>query len=278
MSPKRAGLGPVRRFSEIDSTNRYLADEARRGAAHGLVAVAGYETAGRGRLGRSWEAPPGANLLASVLLYPNEWPSDQPNDEPATAHACTIAVALAAADSCRELAGVDPGLKWPNDLVVDDLKLAGVLAEAVSGTPNGLAVVVGIGLNVGWPDPTSASGDSPQAATSLAVLSDIPVDLDVLLTSLLGNLDRRLSTLLDPTSRRSRHVARSEQTDEYRQRCVTLGRRVRVEEANGTFTGVGVDLTDEGHLIVETGGAGPTRRTVMAGDVVHLRHQDGPGT
>ncbi len=74
MSPRRRGqaLGPVRRFDEIDSTNRYLADEARAGAAHGLVAVARHQTAGRGRLGRRWEAPPGTNLLVSILLRPSD--------------------------------------------------------------------------------------------------------------------------------------------------------------------------------------------------------------
>ena len=93
------------------------------------MAVAGYQTAGRGRLGQTWEAPPGANLLASVLLYPkgeaNAETANAETGEPSASYVCTIAVALAAADSCKELAGVDPGLKWPNDLVVDDLKLAG---------------------------------------------------------------------------------------------------------------------------------------------------------
>src|SRR5690242_18570837 len=108
-------FGPVRWFDSLDSTNRYLRDEAAAGAPDGLVAVADVQTAGRGRLGRTWEAPPGASLLVSVLLRPalalEWWPLVTP------------AAALAASDALHELAGIDARLKWPNDLVVDDRKL-----------------------------------------------------------------------------------------------------------------------------------------------------------
>src|SRR3974390_1531919 len=89
----------VRWFDEIDSTNTYLREQARSGAPEGLVAVADFQTAGRGRLDRRWESPPGANLLASVLL--------RPTCEPGDLHLCTGAVALAAADACRDEAGVE---------------------------------------------------------------------------------------------------------------------------------------------------------------------------
>jgi BirA family biotin operon repressor/biotin-[acetyl-CoA-carboxylase] ligase len=124
------------------------------------------------------------------------------------------------------------------------------------------------------PDEPSVALDEPPAATSLVRLSDVHVDPDVLLTSIVDHLERRLIELLDPASRTIRPGSRSAQTDEYRRRCVTLGRRVRVDEVSGSFTGVAVGLTDEGHLIVEDGSV---RRVVMAGDVVHLRHQDAPG-
>ncbi len=149
MSEAGAGSGGLRRFGRIDSTNRYLLDQARRGAPEGLWAVADHQTAGRGRLGRRWEAPPGASLLASVLFRPALEPEDL--------HLCTALVALAGIDACAEVAGVSPGVQWPNDLVVDDRKLAGVLAEADArapgGPPGSRAVVVGIGVNVDWPGP-----------------------------------------------------------------------------------------------------------------------------
>jgi BirA family biotin operon repressor/biotin-[acetyl-CoA-carboxylase] ligase len=261
----RSGLGPIHRFDEIDSTNRYLADEARLGAPHGLVAAAAYQTAGRGRLGRRWDAPPGANLLVSVLL--------RPGSDPDAAHACTLAVALAAADSCKDRAGVDPGLKWPNDLVVDDLKLAGVLAEAITGAQDGPAVVVGLGLNVGWPSKSPPEGpdqESLEGATSLVRLSDVPVDPDLLLADVLEHLDRRIADLFDPKGGILRPEARVALVEEYRGRCVTVGRQVKVEEPTGPFTGRAVDLTGEGQLVVDTPSG---RRVVTAGDVVHLRHR-----
>ncbi len=116
----------IRRFDSIDSTNRYLLDEARRGAPDGVVAVADHQSAGRGRLGRSWEAPPGSNLLLSVLLRPDLPVGDR--------HLASAAVALAAAEAVDAVTGVRVGIKWPNDLLgPDGRKLAGVLAEADLG-------------------------------------------------------------------------------------------------------------------------------------------------
>ncbi len=113
----------IRRFDSLDSTNRYLLAEARSGAPEGVVAVAEFQTAGRGRLGRHWEAPAGSNLLASVLLRP-ELPLDQ-------RHLAASVMALAAADAAVLVAGTPLAVKWPNDLLGKDArKVAGVLAEA----------------------------------------------------------------------------------------------------------------------------------------------------
>ena len=116
------GTWDVRRFEEIDSTNAYLRREARAGAPEGVVAVADHQSAGRGRMDRRWESPPGASLLVSVLF--------RPEFDPSELHLCTAALALAAAEACRRVAGVDAVIKWPNDLLVGNAKLAGVLAEA----------------------------------------------------------------------------------------------------------------------------------------------------
>ena len=281
----RRVIGRVERFDEIDSTNRYLVDAARAGGPSGLVAVARHQTAGRGRLGRRWQAPPGTNLLLSVLLRSS---SSSPSE--VTPHDLTLAVALAAADACAEVAGVEARLKWPNDLVVDDGKLAGVLAELVTGVSGDPAVVVGLGLNVGWPaaepevtvpaepegtvtaepevtvaaepEGTVAAEPEPPGATSLAVLTGAPVDLDSLLSAVLEHADRRIAELLGPEGR-------SEQLEEYSTRCDTLGREVRIEEQGGSFSGKAVAVGDAGELVVETT-SGP--RTVTAADVVHLRH------
>jgi BirA family biotin operon repressor/biotin-[acetyl-CoA-carboxylase] ligase len=249
------GTWDVHRFDEIDSTNAYLHRQARLGAPEGMVAVAEHQSAGRGRLDRRWESPPGASLLASVLFRPDLDPSEL--------HLCTAAMALAAAEACRQVAGVGPVLKWPNDVLVSEEKLAGVLAEAVfdggpgfEGSPGGaVAVVVGLGLNIDWPGPAGAGG------TCLVELGAGPVDRAALLDALLGALSARRALLDSLTGRR-------EVVAELRNRCVTLGRRVRVELAAEAVVGVASEIDDAGHLVVRTS-AGP--RTVSAGDVVHLR-------
>jgi BirA family transcriptional regulator, biotin operon repressor / biotin---[acetyl-CoA-carboxylase] ligase len=236
----------IRRFEQLDSTNRYLVDEAANGAREGLVAVADYQSAGRGRLGRSWEAPPGAALLVSVLLRPSGPTSSLP--------LATVLVALSARRACAEVAGVAPDLKWPNDLVVGDAKVGGVLAEladvsvANSSSP---AVVVGTGINVSWPGPPGVGGTSLEAACGHRVERERL--LDAFLTAVAD--DR---ALLDTGEGRAGIVAG------LRAHCCTLGRAVRVRAAGEEFEGEATDVDDAGRLIVATA-AGP--RTVHAGDV-----------
>ncbi|HEV2368659.1 MAG TPA: biotin--[acetyl-CoA-carboxylase] ligase [Acidimicrobiales bacterium] len=241
----------VRWVAEIDSTNRYLLDEARAGSPEGVVVVADHQTAGRGRLGRTWTAPPGASLLVSILLRPRV---------PVEAlHLVTVAVGLAAADACAAVTGVRPELKWPNDLIVGDRKLAGVLAEADLGTSGPPAVVVGIGINANWPD--ALPEELAETATALNRESGRPADRAELLVRLLGGLEPRYAALDGPDGR-------TELASEYRRRCATIGRAVRVDLTDGSFAGEAVDVSDEGHLLVSTDAC---LRTVSAADVVHLR-------
>jgi BirA family biotin operon repressor/biotin-[acetyl-CoA-carboxylase] ligase len=282
--PAGTRFGLVRRFAEIDSTNRYVLDEARAGAAEGVVAVADYQSAGRGRLGRRWEAPPRSNLLVSVLL--------RPTVSIEQLHLCTVAVALAAARACERGAGVIPDLKWPNDLMVGRRKLGGILAEVVpAGNGPTPAVVVGLGLNVGWPPRDEvgwpirvAKGGSPSRAETVDIDetgTTAPADLDevlaaatslgretgadpdplVLLGLMLQELEGRVRDLAD-------RVGRGRLAGEYRRRCVTVGKTVRVSLPGEEFTGTATDITAEGHLVVDTGAG---LKTVAAGDVVHLR-------
>ena len=248
----------VRRFAELGSTNTYLLEQARAGAPEGVVAVADHQTEGRGRLGRSWEAPPGGSLLVSVLLRPTLGPGDL--------HLCPALVALAAVEACGQVAGVHPSVKWPNDLLIDGRKVAGVLAEAdpdaPGGDPGAVAVVVGLGCNLSWPGP------DPKRSTSLDAAAGRPVDGERLLATLLNGVAARRRAL-------DSAPGRSSLAGELEARCETVGQEVRVDLARSSFVGKAVGLTSSGHLVVETT-EGP--RTVAAGDVVHLRSPgDGGG-
>jgi BirA family transcriptional regulator, biotin operon repressor / biotin---[acetyl-CoA-carboxylase] ligase len=279
-----ARFSDVRHFERIDSTNRYLLDEARAGAPEGVVAVADFQTAGRGRQGRRWAAPPASNLLVSVLLRPRLPPALRP--------LALAAVALAARDAARDVAGVTLGIKWPNDLVdPDGRKVAGVLAEADAdgaadtssdgdeGHETGPAVVVGIGINCNWPagdDPINDAGEQSDSAgpgtgllddaalaraTSLRRLGGQPVDRAALLAALLERLGPRVDELEEPSGR-------SRLRADLRSATTTIGALVRVELADGTIEGRATGLTDEGHLVVATERG---TETVVTGDVVHLR-------
>jgi BirA family biotin operon repressor/biotin-[acetyl-CoA-carboxylase] ligase len=227
----------VHLFEIVDSTNRYLLQRAAQGAAAGEVAVADEQSAGRGRLGRSWVAPPGSALLVSVLL--------RPALPPERVHLVTLAAGLAALDALHgldALGAVDAseaaGLKWPNDVVIGDRKLAGILAEADAGG----AVVVGMGCNL---RPAALAPEVREIAAAVSV------DREDLLVEWLRAYDARLDAL-------DRVVGDAAACS------ATLGRRVRVELAAETFEGNAEALTEEGYLVVDG-------RAVSAGDVVHLR-------
>jgi BirA family transcriptional regulator, biotin operon repressor / biotin---[acetyl-CoA-carboxylase] ligase len=232
------GRWRVEHFAELDSTNRHVLDAARAGAADGLVAVADVQTAGRGRLHRTWQAPPGSSLLVSALVR-----------TPGDAGPVVMAAAVALAGAVDQVAGVPAMLKWPNDLVVADRKLAGLLAER-----DGDALVVGAGCNVNWerfPDDLAGS------ATSCNLEAGHPVARDELLVAFLDGF-----------------AAVLEQgggvVDEYRARLATLGRRVRVEPVRGDpLLGTAVDVNDDGALVVRDDAG--TDRTVATADVIHLR-------
>jgi len=180
-------------------------------------------------------------------------------------HLVSAVVALAAADAVQLELGVTLSVKWPNDLLAPDgRKVAGVLAEAdVVGNP-GVAppIVVGIGLNVNWP---VVDSDLPAelvgTATSLCQLVGRPVNRLVLVDSLLRALEPRVEALASPVGRRG-------QAADLRDRCSTIGAQVGIELDGEHLIGTATDVTRQGHLQVDVGGA---IRTVVAGDVVHLR-------
>lgn len=226
-------FGDIRELEVVDSTNRYLFDLARAGAPEGVVVVADHQSAGRGRYGRQWESRPGQALLASILLRPRELAVDR-------RHLVTAAVALAAADACWTAAGVRPAIKWPNDLLVEDRKLAGIRADA-----DGDAIVVGIGLNVGW---------APPGAVCLH-------------TAAPGARGELLAQLLEGLEGWCDHW--DEVATAYSRRCATVGRLVRADLGDRSLVGVAEAVDEQGRLRVAVAGGGEVVE-IAAGDVVHV--------
>ncbi len=264
------GAGPVwdvRRTTETASTNADLLDLARVGAPEGVVLVADHQTAGRGRLDRSWQAPPGASLLLSVLTRPSDPPRSLALDH---LHLVSNAVGVAAAVAARRVSGVDVGVKWPNDLVIDTSdgmrKVSGILAESILTDGRADALVVGIGINVNWP--RDLPPDLADIAIALNHAAGRHVDGHELLRELLVELGRCYGAL-------GSFEGRAALLGEYRQLSATIGSRVRVELSGETIVGDAIDITAEGHLLVVD--ECPDRpREIVAGDVVHLRPHAGP--
>lgn len=262
-------FGDVRWVAETGSTNVDLLALAADGGGEGVVLGADHQTAGRGRRGRTWSAPPSAAVLASVLLRPTAPLVDL----------MMPAVAVAAAEAVEQVCGRAPGIKWPNDLVVrteggPDRKLAGILAEAswppgvdiASGwrapsPTTRIPVVVGMGLNV-------ASGSSDPDIEGGGVTCDelaepgARVTREDLVVAWLVALDHWCGRLRRPDGRERMWTA-------WRSRSATLGRRVRVDLGADDLEGEAVAVTPAGQLVVRT--VEGDERTLAVGDVTHLR-------
>jgi BirA family transcriptional regulator, biotin operon repressor / biotin---[acetyl-CoA-carboxylase] ligase len=249
---------------ETGSTNADLAAAARDGAPEGMVLVAELQTAGKGRLGRAWQAPPRSGLTFSLLLRP-QVPLTRLTWMPLLTG---LAVALAVERmTSRAEAGdfgsavgskvVQTALKWPNDVLVGERKLAGILAERADE-----AMIVGVGLNVSLrqaelPTPT---------ATSLTMENATFTDREPLLRAILREFERWYGEWRaadgDPEGSGLRAA--------YRSACATLGQVVRVELPGATdLRGTAYDIDTEGRLLVRVDG--DVVRAVGAGDVVHVR-------
>ena len=234
------------------STNLELARRARAGAPAGTVLVADHQTAGRGRLDRVWVTPPGSALTFSVLLAPDRIPMARWPWLP-------LLVGIAVAEGVRRVADVDCVLKWPNDVLVGERKLAGILVERVE-RDSGAVAVVGVGLNV------SLSEDElpVPTATSLAIEGAATTDRTVILREVLRSLEA-----LFLQWQADRGNATLGLVESYVRRCVTLGREVRVDLPTGEqVAGVAAGIDTDGRLEVRTSEGS---RILGAGDVVHVR-------
>ncbi|GAB2596574.1 biotin--[acetyl-CoA-carboxylase] ligase [Microlunatus antarcticus] len=246
--------------AETGSTNADLARAAREGAPVGSVLVADHQSAGRGRMGRTWTAPPGTSIAMSVLVRP-EVAAERWTWLP-------LLAGLAVSDGIRQEADLPADLKWPNDVLVLGRKVSGVLAERVE-TPDGPAVVIGMGVNVHL---TAEELPVPTATSLALVLAELglgafPLHRTSIISTTLRSLERilrRWEEVADVPGIGAEGLALA-----YRERCATLGREVRISLSDGTAVdGVARDVDASGRLVLETAD-GP--RTFAVGDVVHLR-------
>ena len=235
--------------AETGSTHGDLVAAAGRGASEGTVLVAEAQSAGRGRRGRSWISPPRAALTFSVLLRPATVPVARRGWVP-------LLTGVAIASAIRDAAGVEAWLKWPNDVLVRDAKLAGILAEQ-----SGDAIVVGAGINV-----STARPELPATGATSLVLEGGPLtDRGQLLATVLAQLEHQYLTWV---------LARGDADacglrERYQRLCGTLGRTVRVSLPGGTaITGTAREVDATGRLVIESATGGIS---VSAGDVVHVR-------
>lgn len=234
-------------FPSAGSTNTLAADLAAQGAPEGTVVIADSQTAGRGRLGRSWFSPPGANLYMSVIL--------RPRLSPAESLLLTLMTAVACAHALSGMLPSGPAVKWPNDLIVNRRKLGGILTEMRADRSSLHFAIVGIGINVNTKI-ADMSEDLRGTATSLAEESGRPESRLKVTSEVLNHLDHWYSLL---TAGRRREIL-----DAWRSLSASLGTMVRVTNGPDLLTGYAEDIDEYGYLIVRTG-AGPQR--ITAGDV-----------
>jgi BirA family biotin operon repressor/biotin-[acetyl-CoA-carboxylase] ligase len=256
MSPDRTGQEArfpalsLRRVARTTSTQDVVLRAARGGAAEGFCCLANEQTAGRGRQGRAWTAPPGSALLASVLL----------RRSPAVAAGIPFAAGLAVIDALLTLCDVVARLKWPNDVLVNGAKLAGILSEVAPGSASEgqFAVALGIGLNLRVDRfPAGVAG------VSLHTLVAHPPGAETLLRAWGDALWRRLETL--------EQGGVAAVVGDWRRHAAGLGMSVSVQSGAGVMAGVAIDVADDGALLVASGGE---VHRVLAGDV-HLTQSAG---
>ncbi|MFI2117433.1 biotin--[acetyl-CoA-carboxylase] ligase [Streptomyces rubiginosohelvolus] len=237
------------------STNTDLAERARAGAAaEGTVLVAEEQTAGRGRLERSWTAPPRSGLFFSVYLEPGDIPVERWGWVP-------LLAGVAAATGLAKSAGVDMSLKWPNDLLVtvegEERKTGGILGEFA-----GDGIVVGLGINV-----SLRSGELPApTAGSLALAGAVSTDRETLLRAVLRSMEHWYGAWKAADG----DAAASGLQAAYAAGCATLDRAVRAELPGGaSLVGEAVAIDGDGRLVLSTEDG--LQQPVSAGDIVHLR-------
>jgi BirA family transcriptional regulator, biotin operon repressor / biotin---[acetyl-CoA-carboxylase] ligase len=234
---------PVSYFATIDSTMLEASRLAVAGCEQGTVVVADEQTAGQGRHGRHWHSEPNAGLYVSIVLRPELGADSLP--------VLTLALGLAAADAIAEATGITCDLRWPNDVMLEGKKVAGILVQLVES-----AAIAGIGVNVSH---TKFPAEIAAEATSLRIVSNRPHSREQLLVSLLGAVTRYCGVLEDKGGRDAILLMFS------RRSSYARNKRVRVQQGASTLEGITAGLDPSGFLIIR--GDDGKEQVVLAGGV-----------
>ena len=265
----------------LDSTNTLAMELAEKGLPHGTVVIADRQLKGKGRLGRTWFSPPQGNIYMSVIV--------RPEIEPKDATLLTIMSAISCARAIRNSTGLEVKIKWPNDLMVSERKLGGILTEMKSGQDRIVFAVIGIGINVPPPlcPPLARGGWGGDA---------FPPEVRSVAASVMEELRRKETTPLCPPLARGGWVGkeisrtliiaailselekwfkvlikggRIQLINEWKKLSSTLGKKVKVVSGKDTSSGIAEDIDDEGMLILRLPSGG--LKKISAGDVIMLR-------
>jgi BirA family biotin operon repressor/biotin-[acetyl-CoA-carboxylase] ligase len=236
-------------FDSVDSTNNCAKAVAGCGAAEGTVVIAEHQTAGRGRLGRQWEAEPNQNLMFSLVL--------RPNVPPESFNLLPLYVAVAVSDAIERATGLKAECKWPNDILYQGKKLAGILIEGSVKQNVAEYVVIGVGINV---NQVRFEGDLVAKASSLRIECGKEIDRAMLFREVLKSLESEY-TAVSATGFQS-------VVPQWLSRSTMINRTISVSQHGNTISGVVKGLSLDGGLILQTNGS---EQTVIAGDVTVLQ-------
>lgn len=235
----------------MGSTNIEVKNLFMQGEGEGLIVIATTQTAGRGRKGRTWLSPIGG-LYFSLILRPRLGIESAP-----------LLGLLSGCAIVRSLASIgveNVRLKWPNDVLIGEKKIAGILSEVVSTSDSSIGIIIGIGVNQNCPISKMPSG-LLWPATSIFDEIGVETSVEALLCSIINEIDELLQTVETESSFDAI-------LDEWRKDSSTLGTKVRIQEEDSTIEGIAKDITKDGALVVETKEG---LRNVVEGDVFHLR-------
>lgn len=233
-------------LQEVDSTNKYAKGLADGGAANGAVVAADYQTGGRGRLGRVWDSPAGSGVWFSAVLRPPIAPEKAPQ--------ISLATAVGVAAGLKKL-GYDAGIKWPNDIYINGLKVCGMLTEMHATMEAVEWVVVGIGINCLERELPPEIADT---ATTLALAGGKPVCRAEVLGEVLNSLEEYYNVLYNEGFDKIRQI--------WLENNITLGKRVKISTVNEVFFGEALDMQEDGSLLVKRED-GEDNFTLVTGDV-----------